>query len=77
MLVEALEFRCPTKGCVNATTLVRYRPNCLYGYHPSDLPNGIKHREWESHDPTNTPADGFVLASSLFCRACGARMRRL
>ena len=75
MLVQALEFRCPTPKCVGSI-LVRYRPDCLSSYHPRDLPAGVEHREWESDDPANRPEDGFILEFGLFCTACGAQMRR-
>ena len=78
LIVQALEYQCQTSGCPKSArpALVRYRPDYLYGYNPSDLPAGIEHRAWESEDPRNTALDGLVVESSLFCVACGARMTR-
>lgn len=79
MIIEALAYRCGTSGCPKsvAPILVRYRPDFLYGYNPGDLPDGVQHLEWESEDPRNTPLDGFVTESGLFCLACGTRMTRM
>ena len=79
MIVEALEYRCLTPACPKSAkpVLIRYHPDCLYQYHPADLPDGVEHREWESEDPRNIPLDGLVLESGLFCTACGLVMTRV
>ena len=79
MIVEALQYQCQTSECPASAKpfLIRYRPDCLYQYYPADLPDGVEHREWKSEDPRNTPLDGFVLESGLFCTACGLVMTRV
>ena len=78
MISEAFRIHCPNGSCPTSARPIRiaYDFNYLFAYNPQHLPEGVEHREWESDDPRNTAADGFVVVAGLFCVACGTQMLR-